>query len=48
MLTRDDVLIRVLWYIQTDTIINVKLGKAEVDNYRFESMVTLLAWWRYK
>ena len=43
--TRGDVLIRYLWGIYTNAIINVKLRNAHTDTHRFGTMVTLLAWW---
>ena len=43
--TCDDIIIRGLWYQQTDGIIDVKLGNADADNYRFEPIAALLSWW---
>ena len=43
--TRRDVLIRGLWKIQTDTIINVRFGDANTDIYKNEPMDNLLARW---
>ena len=40
--TRVVALIRDLWDLQTDTIIDVKLSDADTDTYRFEPMVTIL------
>ena len=45
METRGDVLIRGLWDRQTDAIIDVKIGNADADTYRFEAMVMLLDRW---
>ena len=33
--SRGDVLIQGLWELQTDAIINIKLGDAYVDTYRY-------------
>ena len=38
-------MIRGLWYIQTDSIIDVKLGDDDVDIYTFEPMEVILDWW---
>ena len=43
--TRGDVLIWEWWKWQTDYIINVKLGNADADTYRFEPMDNILARW---
>ena len=43
--TQDDVMIWVLWDIQTDAIINIKLGDAYMKTYRFEQISALLAQW---
>ena len=43
--TRGDVLIRVLWYRQTDAIIDVKYSDVDMDTYKHEPMVTLLSRW---
>ena len=45
METRGDVPIRGLWDRQTYAIIDVKLGDADTDTYRFESTKNLLAQW---
>ena len=45
METRGDVTIQDLWYQQGDSIIDVKLGDADVYLYIFEQMAELLAWW---
>ena len=45
METRDDVLIRGLWYRHTNTIIDVKIGNTDTDTYRFEPMLALMDWW---
>ena len=42
--TRGDVMIRGLWYQKSDTIIDVKLGDADADYYKYGPMVALLAW----
>ena len=42
---RGDVLTWRLWDRQTNTIIDVKLGNTDADTYRFEPMVTIVAWW---
>ena len=34
-----------LWDCQVDTIIDVKLGDADADSYKYELMAALLAWW---
>ena len=34
-----------LWDSQVDTIIDVKLGDADADSYRYEPMTELLARW---
>ena len=41
-----DVLIRVLWEIQTDAIIGVIFGDSEADTYRNEPMDKLLDCWK--
>ena len=46
METRGDVLIWGLWDRQTGAIVDIKLGDADVDTYRFDPMVTLLDWWK--
>ena len=43
--TRGDVMIRGLWNWQTDPIIDVKLGDANTDTYRFKPMSAILARW---
>ena len=40
--TRGGVLIRILWKIQTDVIINVKFGDSDADTYKYETMDKLL------
>ena len=40
--TRGDVLIRGLWEIQTDSIINVIFGDSGVDTYKYDLMDKLL------
>ena len=42
--TRGDILIRGLWERWADAIIDVKLGDADAETYRFELMVVLLDW----
>ena len=42
METRGDVLIWGLWDRQTGAIVDIKLGDADVDTYRFDPMVTFL------
>ena len=36
---------RGLWDQQVKSIIDVKLGDAELDSYKYESMSALLDWW---
>ena len=43
--TRGDVLIWGLLEIQTDTIIDVRFGNSDADNYMKELMVKLLDLW---
>ena len=43
--TRGDLLIRGLWDIQTDNIINAKVGNSGEYTYSLEPMVTLLDRW---
>ena len=43
--TRGDVLIRVLWKIQTGAIIGVRFGDADADTYKYEPMDKLLDCW---
>ena len=38
-------MIWVLWDRQAEAIIDVKIGDADTDSYRFEPMVNLLTWW---
>ena len=38
-------MIRRLWYCQVDAIIDVKLGDAEADMYKYEPMTVLMARW---
>ena len=45
METRGDIIAWGLWDRQTNVIIDVKLGNADVDTYRFDLMVNLLYWW---
>ena len=40
-----DVMIRGLWDRQADAIIDVKLGNADADSYKYEPITALLAWW---
>ena len=40
-----DVIIRDLWDWQDDTIIDIKLGDADADSYKYELMAALLDWW---
>ena len=42
---RGDVMIRVLWYSQLDTIIDIKLGDSDAETYKHDPMPTLLARW---
>ena len=52
METRGDFIIRGLWEIQTDAIINVIFGDSDTDTYKKEATGKLLARWekesRYK
>ena len=34
-----------LWDRQVNAIIDVKLGDADADSYKYEPMTALLAWW---
>ena len=43
--TREDVLIRVLWYQQAYSIIDFKLDITYANSYKYEPMADLLAWW---
>ena len=45
METLGDVMIRGLWGIQIYAIIDVKLGNADTDTYRYDTMAELLALW---
>ena len=45
METRGDVMIRGLWGQQTDAIIDVTLGDADADSYRFETISAHLDCW---
>ena len=36
---------RGLWYLQVNAIIDVKLGDADADTYKYEPMAVLLAMW---
>ena len=38
-------MIRGLWDIQSESIIDVKLGDSEADANKYEPIVALLAWW---
>ena len=38
-------MIRGLWYLQVEDIINVKLGDSDTDSYKYELMEALLAQW---
>ena len=38
-------MIRGLWDRQADTIIDVKIGDADVYSYTYDPMAELLAWW---
>ena len=42
---RWDMIIQCLWDQQADAIINIKLGDANADSYKYEPMVVILAWW---
>ena len=33
------------WYQQDDAIVDVKLGDADTYSYKYEVMVSLMAWW---
>ena len=37
-------MIRGLWDLQADAIIDIKLGDADTDSYKYEPMAALLAW----
>ena len=43
--TRGYVMVRGLWDRQVGAIIDVKIGDADVDTYKYESMTALLARW---
>ena len=43
--TRGDVLIRVLWEIQTDAIIGVRISKYDAETYVKEGMDKILPRW---
>ena len=45
METRGDVLIRGLWEIQNDVIIDVRFGDADMDTYKYDPMDKLLIIW---
>ena len=38
-------MIRVLWDLQVNTIIYVKLGDSDADTYKYETMTSLLSRW---
>ena len=38
-------MIRVLWDFQVDAIIDVNLGEADTDMYKYEPMIALLVRW---
>ena len=38
-------MVRVLWDRQVDTIIDVKIGDADADSYKYEPMAVLLSQW---
>ena len=38
-------MIRGLCYQQADAVIDIKLGNAEADTYKYEPMAALLDWW---
>ena len=42
--TRGYLTIQGLWYQQDDTIIDVRLGNADADSYKYEPMAALRAW----
>ena len=42
---RGDVIIRGLWDHKVDAIIDVKLGDADTDTYKYEPMTSLLFRW---
>ena len=42
METRGDILVWVLWEIQTDAIIDIRFGDSNFDTYKHETMDKLL------
>ena len=38
-------MIQVLWYRQSDAIIDVKIGDSDADSYKYDPMAVLLAQW---
>ena len=38
-------MIRGLWDWQAESIIEVKIGNADADSYKYDPMEMLLAWW---
>ena len=42
---REDVMVEGLWDRQVDAITDVKIGDADTDSYKYESMAALLARW---
>ena len=38
-------MIQILWDKQAEFIIDVKLGNADADSYKYEPMAALLDWW---
>ena len=44
-LTQGEVMVWFLWDCQVDSIIDVKLGDADTDSYKYEPMAALLTWW---
>ena len=43
--TQGDVMIWVIWDQQAESIIDVKLGDANADSFKCDTMMELLAWW---
>ena len=43
--TGGDIIILVLWNLQAESIIGVKLGNVDAESYKYEPMASLLAWW---
>ena len=43
--TRGDVMVQGLWYRQVYAIVDVKLGDADTDSYKYEPMEALLDRW---